>query len=76
MNETAIPNPEYFEIEHYPCVGQVRGFLVFDTTRPRLTEDEYVKQCKALGITPHRQNFEPGQDKPEDQRCFVLRKNP
>lgn len=53
MNEKAILNPKYYELEHYPCTGQLNGYLIFDTTRPRLTDEAYQKQCEALGITPH-----------------------
>lgn len=45
-------NPAYYELEHYPFAGVINGYFAFDRTKPRLSDEAYLKQCEQLGIMP------------------------
>jgi hypothetical protein len=43
-----IPNPEYAELLYYPVTGAIGSCLIFDQTKPRLSEEEFQEQKRFL----------------------------
>lgn len=39
-----IHSPAYYDLEWYPFVGRINGFPVFNSTKPRLTVEQYKAQ--------------------------------